>query len=95
MHMSRLHARTEELREEKELLGRRKDQIDFLGDTIELVESVSDLFEVHEVLMLKFNLLKYYVILLRRFRKEVRVEVLEQKYPNMKWKEYGSTKQFN
>ena len=45
--------------------------------------------------MLKFNLLKYYVILLRRFRKEVRVEMLEQKYPNMKWKEYGSTKQFN
>ena len=44
--------------------------------------------------MLNYNLLKYYVILLRRFKKDLSVEALDKKYPNKRWKEYSVNPQF-
>ena len=44
--------------------------------------------------MLNYNLLKYYVILLRRFKKDLSVEALDKKYPNKRWKEYSLNPQF-
>lgn len=76
------------------MLGRKKDQIDFLTDMIYLVESTGDLFDSHVVLMLNYNLLKYYIVLLRRYKKALDVKLLDQNYPNKRWKEYSLNPQF-
>lgn len=44
--------------------------------------------------MLVYNLTKYYVILLRRFSSELKVDVLNKLYPNKKWAGYSQTRQF-
>lgn len=47
------------------------------------------------MLALTYNLIKYYVILLREFSRNLKPEILEKKYPNMKWREFIKTSEFN
>jgi hypothetical protein len=42
--------------------------------------------------MLSFNLLKYYIVLLRKFQAGLNKNSLNERFPNMKWNEYVSTK---
>jgi hypothetical protein len=44
-----------------------------------------------ELLAFRYNILKYYVILLRFFKSSMRVEYYEKKYPQYKWKEFFKT----
>lgn len=44
--------------------------------------------------MVIFNLLKYYIILLRQFRKDITLEQLEKSYPNKKWEQYCKSNQY-
>lgn len=44
--------------------------------------------------MLSYNLLKYYIVLLRGFRDSLNKNDLAQRYPGLKWTEVLSTKQF-
>ena len=44
--------------------------------------------------MLSYNLLKYYVILLRKFKGGLNSKSLSERYPNLKWNEYTKTKEF-
>ena len=44
--------------------------------------------------MLSYNLLKYYVILLRKFKGGLNSKSLSERYPNLKWSEYTKTKEF-
>ena len=44
--------------------------------------------------MLIFNLLKYYIILLRQFKMDITPGRLEKTYPNKKWEQYCKGKQY-
>lgn len=44
--------------------------------------------------MLSYNLLKYYIVLLRTFRDGLNKNDLIQRYPGLKWQEVLTTKQF-
>lgn len=47
-----------------------------------------------EILMLRYCLMKYYIMLLRDFSDSLRPEILEKKKPNLKWKDYCKDNQF-
>jgi hypothetical protein len=53
-----------------------------------------DILKPHERLMLSYNLLKYYIVLLRSFRDSLNKNELIQRYPGLKWNEVLTTKQF-
>lgn len=42
--------------------------------------------------MLSYNILKYYVILLRKFKSGLNPNSLNDLYPNLKWNDYCKTK---
>ena len=44
--------------------------------------------------MLSYNTLKYYIVLLRKFKNNLNSNTLNQLYPNMRWNEYSGTKEF-
>jgi len=44
--------------------------------------------------MIAYNLLKYYVVLLRNFREGLNKNDLNARYPNLQWNEYTTTKEF-
>ena len=48
----------------------------------------------HEKLMLSYNTLKYYIVLLRKFKSILNKNSLNQIYPNMKWNQYVATQEF-
>lgn len=80
--------------EEKELLERRKDEIDFLRDNSEEFLEVGEILDTRSKLMLSYNLMKYYLVLLREFKEGLNKDFLPQRYPGKKWVEYLATKQF-
>ena len=45
-------------------------------------------------LMLSYNLMKYYVVLLRKFKKMLNKDSLNERFPHMRWTEYVGTKEF-
>jgi hypothetical protein len=47
-----------------------------------------------ERLMLVYNLKKYYIVLLRKFRQGLNKNSLKDRYPNLKWDEFTTTKEF-
>lgn len=44
--------------------------------------------------MLSYNILKYYVILLRKFKSGLNPNSLNSLYPHLKWSDYSKTKEF-
>lgn len=74
-------------------MERRKDEIDFLRENAEYFLEV-DLLKAPERLMLSFNLLKYYIVLLRGFKEGLNSASLNQQYPGLKWNEFLNSKQF-
>jgi hypothetical protein len=44
--------------------------------------------------MLSYNLLKYYLVLLKNFKEGLNKTDLNQAYPGLKWGEYQASKQF-
>lgn len=81
--------------EEKEALERKKDEVDFLRDNSEVFfEECGEFFKPHEKLMLTYNTLKYYIVLLSKFKKHLNKQSLTQLYPNMRWQEYIGTADF-
>lgn len=44
--------------------------------------------------MLVYNLQKYYIVLLRKFKQSLNKNVLNERYPGLKWNEYSTTKEF-
>lgn len=44
--------------------------------------------------MLVYNLQKYYIVLLRKFKQSLNKNVLNEKHPGLKWNEYSTTKEF-
>ena len=44
--------------------------------------------------MLSYNTLKYYIVLLKKFKTHLNSNALSQLYPNMRWGEYEKTKEF-
>jgi len=81
---------------EKEALDRKKDEIDFLRDNVEiLMKSGGDMLRTHEKYMLAYNLQKYYIILLRKYRAGLASkQYLNDKFPGLKWSEYIMTPEF-
>jgi hypothetical protein len=52
-----------------------------------------DILKNHEKYMLSFNLLKYYVVLMKNLTKELNAESLEKRYPQKyKWAQFIKTK---
>jgi hypothetical protein len=49
-------------------MEKKKDTIDFLRDNSEYFGSITDILKPHESYMLAYNTLKYYIILLRKFK---------------------------
>jgi len=80
--------------EEKDLLEKRKDEVDFLRDNSEVFYECVEFLKPHERLMLTYNVLKYYIVLLRKFKKNLNKDSLNQLYPNMKWNGYITTDEF-
>ena len=80
--------------EEKEALERKKDEIDFLRDNAEVFYESIEFMEPHVRLMLSYNLMKYYVVLLRKFKGLLNKNSLNERYPHMRWTEYVSTPEF-
>jgi hypothetical protein len=83
-----------EFSEEKEILERKKNEIDFLRENAEEFLDLRVILKPHERLMLSYNLLKYYIVLLRGFRDSLNENDLAQRYPGLKWAEVLGTKQF-
>lgn len=79
---------------QKEILERKKDEIDFLKDNAEEFLGCGNILKIHEKLMLSFNVLKYYIILLRKFRSELNANSLTKTYPNLNWNGYSKTAEF-
>ena len=57
-------------------------------------DECGEFFKTHEKLMLSYNTLKYYIVLLRKFKNNLNSNTLNQLYPNMRWNEYSGTKEF-
>jgi hypothetical protein len=53
---------------EKHLLEKQKDEIDFLKENVFEFLEVGDVLKNHEKIMLAYNLLKYYIVLLKNFK---------------------------
>jgi serine/threonine protein kinase len=92
--MSVIRKKDKEFPEEKDILERKKDEIDFLRDNADEFLDLRDILKPHERLMLSYNLLKYYIVLLRAFRDGLNKNDLTQRYPGLKWQEVLTTKQF-
>lgn len=41
---------------------------------------------MHHELALRYNLMKYFVILMREFYYDLKPDILDKKYPNFRWK---------
>jgi serine/threonine protein kinase len=80
--------------EEKEIIERKKDEIDFLKENSEVFIACNEFLKPHERLMLSYNTLKYYIVLLRKFKEMLNKNALNQQYPNRKWNEYVNTQEF-
>ena len=81
---------------EKEALDRKKDEIDFLRDNVEIfMKSGGDMLRTHEKYMLAYSLQKYYIVLMRKHRSGLgNKQYLNDKYPGLKWNEYIVTPEF-
>jgi hypothetical protein len=75
-------------------LERKKDEIDFLRENADEFLDLKDTLKAHERLMLSYNLLKYYLVLLKNFKEGLNKNDLNQLYPGLKWGEFMATKQF-
>lgn len=81
--------------EEKNYLVMELDKIQFLHSLEEDISvNFNSFMTTTDVMPLRYNLLKYYHILLSNFLKEITVSKLEQKKPNLKWKEFSKTDDF-
>lgn len=76
------------------MLERKKDEIDFLKDNAEVFFECVDLLKNHERLMISYNLVKYYIVLLRKFKGLLNINSLNQRFPNMKWQQYSATQEY-
>lgn len=66
--VSIIRKKDKEFPQEKEILERKKDEIDFLRENADEFLDLRDILKPHERLMLSYNLTKYYLILLRNFK---------------------------
>ena len=92
--MSRQHSWDPTLSEERALLGKRKDRIDFLRQNADLFLNCGYTLTNQQKMMLVYNLYKYYVVLLRQFHKQFDVPYLQKQYPGKDWAGYSKTKQY-
>jgi hypothetical protein len=92
--MSIIRKKDKDFPEEKATLELKKDEIDFLRENSEEFMDLRDILKPHERLMLSYNLLKYYIVLLRAFRDSLNKNELSQRYPGLKWQEFLTSKQF-
>lgn len=83
--MSVIRKKNQTFPAEKEVLERKKDEIDFLRDNAEEFMDCGNILKIHEKLMLSYNIMKYYVILLRKFKSTLNPNSLNTLYPNHKW----------
>lgn len=44
--------------------------------------------------MISYNLVKYYIVLLRKFKGLLNPNSLNQRFPNMKWQQYSATQEY-
>ena len=44
--------------------------------------------------MISYNLVKYYIVLLRKFKGLLNTNSLNQRFPNMKWQQYSATQEY-
>jgi hypothetical protein len=59
------------------------------------MKSGGDLLKTHEKYMLAYNLQKYYIILMRKYRAGLgSKQYLNDKFPGLKWNEYITTPDF-
>ena len=68
--------------------------MDFLKDNAEVFYENSDYFRTDERYSLTFNLVKYYVVLLREFIENLTPEKLSLLYPNLAWTDFCKTNEF-
>ena len=83
--VSIIRKKDKEFPQEKEILERKKDEIDFLRDTADEFLDLRDILKPHERLMLSYNLTKYYLVLLRNFKEGLNKNELNARYPGLKW----------
>lgn len=84
--MSIIRKKDKEYPVENEILERKKDQIDFLKDNAEEFLEQREILKPEERLMLTYNLLKYYLVLLKGLKESLNVNQLDKLHPGLKWK---------
>lgn len=84
--MSIIRKKDKEYPVENEILERKKDQIDFLRDNAEEFLEQREILKPEERLMLTYNLLKYYLVLLKGLKESLNVNQLDKLHPGLKWK---------
>lgn len=52
------------------------------------------MLKAHEKLMLSYNVLKYYIVLLRNFKASLNANSLNNLHPGLKWADYIKTDEF-
>lgn len=84
--MSIIRKKDKEYPIENEILERKKDEIDFLRDNAEEFLEQRQILKPEERLMLTYNLLKYYLVLLKGLKESLNVNQLDKLHPGLKWK---------
>lgn len=64
------------------------DKIKFLLDSEDEIVNASNVLDAPEIFMIRYCLLKYYIILLRDFSDSLKPEHLEKKKSTLKWKDF-------
>lgn len=81
---------------EKEILELEYAKIDFLYESEEELAVNLNFLDAEEVLALRYNLLKFYVMLLKNFIRDLKPDVYEdlykKRFPNLNWKEFFKSK---
>lgn len=72
---------------EKSAIDRKKAEKDFLRDNVQIfMKCEENILKMHEKYMLAFNLQKYYIILLKKFRAGlISKKYQEDHYPGLQW----------
>ena len=60
----------------------------------EITVNSQSFLKMEEVISLRYNLLKYYYILLSQFLNKLTPSKLEEIRPDLKWKEFSKTPEF-
>ena len=91
---STIRPKNKEFPNEKDFLQRKNDEIEFLSDNYKEFKNSKGILKLIESTPLCYNLLKYYIILKRKFLSELQSGAFIKQYDKFNMKGFANTKDF-